>query len=49
MHDERRDREPLSARVTAQDAFQPVDAAPAAPGYAAPAAPQYNPFTGQYM
>ena len=44
-----RDGEPLSARVTAQDAFQPVDAAPAAPGYAAPAAPQYNPFTGQYM
>ena len=36
-----RDGEPLSARVTAQDAFQPVDAAPAAP--------QYNPFTGQYM
>ena len=52
-----RDGEPLSARVTAKDAFQPVDAAPAAPGYtapaapgyAAPAAPQYNPFTGQYM
>ena len=52
-----RDGEPLSARVTAQDAFQAVGAAPAAPGYAAPAAPgyaapaapQYNPFTGQYM
>lgn len=36
-----RDGEPLSARVTAQDAFQAVGAAPAAP--------QYNPFTGQYM
>lgn len=44
-----RDGEPLSARVTAQDAFQAVGAAPAAPGYATPAAPQYNPFTGQYM
>ena len=44
-----RDGEPLSARVTAQDAFQAVGAAPAAPGYTAPAAPQYNPFTGQYM
>ena len=48
-----RDGEPLSARVTAQDAFKPVaTAAPAfgtaAPGYDA-AQPQYNPFTGQYL
>ena len=37
-----RDGEPLSARVTAQDAFQAVGAAPAAPGYTAPAAPGYT-------
>ena len=52
-----RDGEPLSARVTAQDAFQPVGAAtpafgavmPATPGYGYGAAisPQINPFTGQ--
>lgn len=52
-----RDDEPLSARVTAQDAFKPVTPAfgaaptgymvPAAPNYGA--APQINPFTGQPM
>lgn len=54
-----RDDTPLSARVTAQDAFKPVasSATPdfeaalaASSGYAAPPAqPQYNPFTGQYL
>lgn len=43
-----RDGEPLSARVTAQDAFQPVAAAPAAsafgaaPGYGYSAVPNYG-------
>ena len=51
-----KDGEPLSARVTAQDAFKPVASAtpnyggamPATPDYGA-GIPQYNPFTGQYM
>lgn len=46
-----RDGEPLSGRVTAQEAFQPVAATPAAPAYGGPAYPQgfraLDPITGQ--
>ena len=47
-----RDGEPLSARVTAQDAFQPVSAAPTAsafgtaPGYGYGASPNYTAAVG---
>ena len=43
-----RDDTPLGSSVTAQDAFKPVAAAPAAsaaPSYGAPAAPQMPPAT----
>lgn len=42
-----RDDEPLSAHVTAQDAFQPVSTA--SPNYGAAIPPQINPFTGLPM